>query len=370
MRVRTLHLGREDGQALVMSVLFLFGIVLLLALVVNVGLWYASSRRAQAVADSVALSVAPQVASSGSCGTAAGAQSYADANWQGTAVTSVTCPPQANGAVTVAVGVSHSVPGFFSGLLAAFGGVTVAAQATATVQAPSTLDNASLQTIAQTPTDVVPIVVAASTCGTQWTATCLQGVPQAPLVYRRDQNNNIVPGNINFLDLSCATAAGCQVPPPTADQLASWIDCAPDPDPAASTCFPAGAIGIGADIPPVAQNIVQSCDQQTGSCPVLDALQAIIGKTVIVAVGCQSVPGQPVPCPGGTSNLFHVVGFAAMTILGPLPTDQQWSSPTPTLQDGDPLAIRVQFQSFTPAPTIDASGGAPDYGLQTIGLTG
>jgi Putative Flp pilus-assembly TadE/G-like len=350
MRVRTLQLGREDGQALVMSVLFLFGIVLLLALVVNVGLWYASQRRAQAVADSVALSVAPQLAAMQSatplgpvnsvdCSSAVAAQHYADADWQGAAATA-TCDFDATKPLRATVQVSHSVPGFFTSLLAAFGGITVGAQATATMEAPASLNNQDLNAIAPTPTYVAPIVIRDTACSTPPWTNCLNATPQAKFITPMDPTI----GFLSIADLSCGvTGGGCQNP--DVSTLADWITCGP--------CL-GGNLAIGTDLSPVQASVINTCDPGPPvSCPIRDALASVVGKTIFAAVAAQ-------PSVGGD---FHVLGYAALRITS-VPTDLEWQ------QDPALKTLYVQLEPYTPEPTLDNSGMPVAYGVQTIGLTG
>jgi hypothetical protein len=353
VRFGSLRLEDEDGQSLVMAVGFLLGIVLVLALVVNVGFWYASQRRAQSVADAVALAVASQAPLSGQCNdptTLAGC--YANLNWnQFTTDGTVTVDPPVGSSITVHV--SHPVPGFFTSLIGeAFGTVTVGAHATATVQAPATLDNSNLQAIAQTPTYVAPIVVRDNACGTPpWTGTpgCL-GAPQGLNLIEDDPTtigDESAASFINIVDLSCAlTTSGCE--DPGATTLANWITCGP--------CL-AGELGINTYVPEVSNSVLDSCPH-TGPggsgpqiCTIRRALNAAKNKTLLAAVADSYASGE-----------YHVVGYAALTITA-VPSNNAWRTQTTK-------RITVKFQSFTPKPTLDGSGTAPAYGLQTIGLTG
>jgi hypothetical protein len=345
---RRLRLADEDGQSLVMMVAFLLGIVLMLALVVNVGFWLQSKRRAQTVADSVALAVASVVPSSG-CSPAVGTQGiancYADKNWPGfTDDGTVTVDPPAGTSITVHV--RHSVPGFFTSLIGeAFGTVTVGAHATAAVLAPATLDNQKLNAITQTPTYVAPIVVTDDACQTPPWTTCLGAVRTLTL----DQRNPDA-STFNVVDLSCAAESGACLNP-SATTLASWIKCGPCLD---------GVLGIGDDVPAVATNVLDTCPgtgrngRQNPKCAIRDALASpsVAGNTIMVAVS-DSVVG----------NRYHVSGYAAFAITSVRTTDRQW-------RDRPTKSIVGLFLSFTPAATLDTSGVAPAFGVQTVGLTG
>jgi hypothetical protein len=331
-----------------MAVVFLLGIVLMLALVVNIGFWYASQRRVQSVADSVSLAVASQIP--GTCQNPSpqlAADCYANLNW-GNFTNDGTVSVDAPGDGSVTVHVTHPVPGFFTSLIGeAFGTVTVGAHATAAAQAPATLDNSSLQSIAQTPTYVAPLVVSYQACSTPPWNLCL-GASGATAVLD-ETNPTLGASNINVVDLACArTTSGCQNP--GAATLANWITCGPCLD---------GELGINTYVPAVPTNVLDTCPgsgprgRRRPRCVIRDALNTLVtsGQTVLAAVADSSV-----------GNQYHVVGYAAMTITR-LPNDRQWrDQPTKT--------FGVKFQGFTPEPTLDPSGSAPAYGLQTIGLTG
>ncbi len=327
-------------------VVFMFAIVLLLALVVNVGFWLQAQRRAQNVADAVALAVASQIPS-GACpgaGTQAVADCYADKNWpQFTDDGTVTVDPPAGTSVTVHV--RHPVPGFFTSLIGeAFGTVTVGAHATATAQAPATLDNQNLHAITQTPTYVAPIVVTDDACGQAppWT-TCLGSSQTLTL-----NENNPGASSINIVDLSCAVqTGGCQNPGATT--LASWITCGP--------CL-TGVVGVGGQLPVMPVNVLDACPRLNGmgprQCTIRNALQSVRGNTIIAAVSDGEAGGE-----------YHVVGYAALAITR-VPSMGQWRNPAMRTTK----SIDVLFLPYTPEPTLDASGVAPAYGIQTIGLTG
>jgi Flp pilus assembly protein TadG len=131
-------LGDERGQSLVFSVLFLFGLVLMLVLVVNVGAWLRAQRQAQSVADAVALAVVQELPSSDLQSVA---DSYANRNWAGfTSGGTVVLTPAGSGpgSDAIAVRVTHPVGGFFGSVTGIFS-VTVSARATARVQDPTVL---------------------------------------------------------------------------------------------------------------------------------------------------------------------------------------------------------------------------------------
>jgi hypothetical protein len=344
VRDGALRLEDEDGQSLIVAVAFLLGIVLMLALVVNLGFWYASQRRIQSVADAVALAVAsPTPNVNTGCNPAPTttqelADCYANRNWASfTTDGSVTVDTPGDGSVSVHV--THPVPGFFTSLIGeAFGTVTVGAHATAAIQGPAApLNNSKLRAIQQTPAYVAPLVVDSDTCGTPpWPSFCL-GATQSPLLIEGDPYTS----HINVVDLSCATGVCLG---PSATTVANWITCGP--------CLQ-GDLGINSYVPAVSTTVLDSCPQTNGHgphvCTIRRALNAVRNKMILVAVS-----------DGWTGGGYHIVGYAALTITN-LPSNSNW--PTQTRK-----TITVKFQSFTPTPY--GSGTAPQYGLQTIGLTG
>jgi hypothetical protein len=349
VRVGSLRLEDEDGQSLVLTVGFLFGIVLMLALVVNVGFWLQAQRRAQNVADAVALAIASNAPSTGACSGDPTWQAigncYANLNWsQFTTGGNVTIDPPVGSSVTVHV--THSVPGFFTSLIgAAFSTVTVGAHATATVQAPETLDNSQLTTIAQTPTYVAPIVVRDVACGTPpWNPGCLGAPEGVNLLENTIAAPNARDGSfIDFVDLACAVpTVGCQNP--SAVTIASQITGSPPLT---------GAIQTGAQLPVVPVSVLDSCPNPGNRCTIRAALASVVGKTLIAIASDQPVAG-----------VWHAVGFVALTITS-VPSNNAWRRPGTRARK----MFVVKFQSFTPTPTLSGSGVAPAFGVQTLGLT-
>jgi len=133
----------ESGQVIV----FVAGILVLLvgmtALVVDVGSWYHDQRKLQTAADAAALAGAQHLPTQ-TVTARDKALEYAQLNYAGIAAPTVTFPD----AATIDVDARANTPGIFAPVLnAAFGVVTVRAQAQAKVAAPSQLK------------DVAPIAV-------------------------------------------------------------------------------------------------------------------------------------------------------------------------------------------------------------------
>jgi hypothetical protein len=325
---------------------FLFGFVLMLAFVVNVGLWIQAQRRTQSVADAVALAIAPGAPASGCNGATsveAVADCYADLNWSRFSNGgSVTVDASAPSSYTVHA--THSVPGLFTGIVGTvFGSVTVSAKATSAVQAPATLNNAELTALQPTPTHVAPLVVRQDACGSPpWDAACFSAGSPIPLTL---DENDPSDSAIGIADLSCAVSCG---PAPDATTLANWIAC--------TSCL-AGDIGTNVGLPVVPVSVLDTCPGRgrrgrgNPQCPIRNALAAAEGKTLLVPV-----------FDGVSGGAYQVVGFAALTVTD-VPNNRQW-------RDSRNKTISVRFSSFTPKAGLDTSGAAPAFGVQVFGLTG
>jgi Flp pilus assembly protein TadG len=123
-------LGEERGQSLVLVVFSLFGLVMVLALVVDVGMWLRADRHAQSVADAAALAGAQELPDSRAARDAALA--YAAWNWPDADVSS------SRDASSIEVVVRSNVPGLFSRLVGILD-VNVRADARAEINAPTSV---------------------------------------------------------------------------------------------------------------------------------------------------------------------------------------------------------------------------------------
>jgi Flp pilus assembly protein TadG len=122
---------REDGQTLVLSVLFLAALLGAAALVLDVGSWFHQKRQLQATADAAALAGAQALPASPSGATSLALQ-YADANGGGVVPAGVTVSSELSADDTIAVQAATNAAGFFSRV---FGVNLVAVGANATARA-------------------------------------------------------------------------------------------------------------------------------------------------------------------------------------------------------------------------------------------
>jgi hypothetical protein len=111
------RLRNESGQALVVSVVFIFVLIGCVALTLDVGSWYREHRQAQTTADAAALSAAQLLPSSDTTTATTSAQSYADNNGGGIDTTNgISFQSAFEPNDTIVVRVSRTAPGFFSKL--------------------------------------------------------------------------------------------------------------------------------------------------------------------------------------------------------------------------------------------------------------
>ena len=113
----THRLRSESGQALVVSVLFMFVILGGTALTVDVGSWYRQHRQAQTTADAAALAAARKLPAADTLPAKLSAQTYAINNGGGLdAIGGVTFKTDRVTNDTVTVKVTRTAPGFFAKL--------------------------------------------------------------------------------------------------------------------------------------------------------------------------------------------------------------------------------------------------------------
>lgn len=108
-----MNIRRQEGQALLMTVLFLAGILGMAALVLDVGSWYREKRQLQSTADAAALAGAQALPGSPSNATTL-ALNYASANGGGVSSSGVSITSGLSANDTIDVQASSTAPGFFS----------------------------------------------------------------------------------------------------------------------------------------------------------------------------------------------------------------------------------------------------------------
>jgi hypothetical protein len=107
------RLADERGQAAVISFMFVFAILVMAALVLDVGSWYRADRATQATADAAALAGA-QALPNDTVQAEADAREYASRNGGG--VSSVSFSSRVAGVDTITVEIKREAPGFFAKL--------------------------------------------------------------------------------------------------------------------------------------------------------------------------------------------------------------------------------------------------------------
>ena len=126
---------RQDGQAMVMTILFLATILGMAALVLDVGSWFREKRQLQLTADSSALAGAQSLPSSPSTAVTRALQ-YAQINSRPVAMSDVTVTSDLSVDDSITVDAKSQAPGFFSQLFGV-NVVNVGASATARAGLPS-----------------------------------------------------------------------------------------------------------------------------------------------------------------------------------------------------------------------------------------
>jgi hypothetical protein len=108
-----MNIRRQEGQAVLMTVLFLAGILGMAALVLDVGSWYREKRQLQATADAAALAGAQALPGSPSNATTL-ALNYASANGGGVLAADISISSGFSADDTITVQAKSTSPGFFS----------------------------------------------------------------------------------------------------------------------------------------------------------------------------------------------------------------------------------------------------------------
>jgi Flp pilus assembly protein TadG len=126
-----MKIKRENGQAMVLSVLFLVGLLGMAALVLDVGSWFREKRQLQLTADSAALAGAQVLPGSPANATSLALQ-YATTNGRSITANDVSITSAFSSNDTISVAAHSNPPGFFSKL---FGINTVSVGASAVARA-------------------------------------------------------------------------------------------------------------------------------------------------------------------------------------------------------------------------------------------
>jgi len=127
-------LAREDGQAMLLTVLFVVVLVGAVALTIDFGAWYREQRQAQATADAAALAGAQALPTDPATALSLTEQ-YAASNGGGVSPADITFRSDYEPSDTVVVHASRTSPSFFAKVFS-FGNVTVHATAAARAAVP------------------------------------------------------------------------------------------------------------------------------------------------------------------------------------------------------------------------------------------
>ena len=130
-----MNIRRQEGQAVLMTVLFLAGILGMAALVLDVGSWFREKRQLQASADAAALAGAQALPGSPSNATTL-ALNYGAANGGGVLGANVTISSDLSSNDTITVDAKSTAPGFFSKIFG-INVVDVGASAAARAELPT-----------------------------------------------------------------------------------------------------------------------------------------------------------------------------------------------------------------------------------------
>ena len=310
----------ERGQSLVFMVVLMTGFVLIVALVVDVGMWLQVQRKVQSVADAAALAGVQSLpfdqARAGS-----DARTYAQLNSPSTTLDSVSFPT----ASSIQVRASHSVPGFFS-TLAGILGVTAKAHASARIGPAATLDNSGLS---KAGTAVIsPLIV------NQSAVACLPGCLGIDQTLLFDDADHLG----SKLGVMCP--GGCPSGGRGRNQLRGWFNCSP--------CLP-GTYGPGTGGTTTVESAPATA---TDGGQVRGALQSRVGDTLIVPVFDDAGPTS-----------YHLLSFAALVVTG-----VSWRNDNPSCRP-DCKSVTGHFTTYTAPGALSTTETGTDFGVSVIGLT-
>lgn len=196
------RLASENGQALVMTLVFIVVLVGATALTIDFGAWYRQQRQAQATADAAALAGAQDLPNNPP-GAEVLAQQYADQNGGGISASGISFQSQLAPNDTVVVHATRTSPSFFSRLFGS-GLVTVHATAAARADVPSSVFGAAPIVVSKSHPDI-------SGAGCGKTTPCFNTETTIPL------GKMGVPGAFGLLDFNNANGTTGN------STLASWI---------------------------------------------------------------------------------------------------------------------------------------------------
>jgi Flp pilus assembly protein TadG len=318
------RLRDERGQSLVFFLIFLPSLILVVALVVNIGVLLQASRHAQSVADAAALAAAQELPSANVQAVAA---NYADANWPGftadpqASLASSTSSPGA-GSEDVTVRVSHPVSGFFGSILS-LAGFTVGAHATARAQVAASVDSLTPLGVEAGPgCSIAPL----ASCTFRWAAG-------------RNAQNTFAPVRVSGVT--------------NVNQLSGLLGC-DALQPTASNCFQdSNGIGLGS-YRVLNLNNGNGNGQGNGNANVdafVTALQGVQGISHLVAV-YDTLTGT------GRTRSMNVIGWAALTI-------DDVSQPSNTSIEIDGHFTKLLLDNL---PDGASSQNPPDFGVHAVGL--
>jgi Flp pilus assembly protein TadG len=321
MTRRLRQLQEERGQTLVFMVVLVTGFVLMVALVVDVGMWLQAQRKVQSVVDAAALAGVQELpfdqARAGS-----DARTYAQLNSSTISLDNVSFPSSDS----IDVRASADVPGFFSSLAGVIG-VTVRARAAARIGPAQTLDNVAL---ARAGTAIIsPLVV------NQSSTRCLPGCLGDDRTFLFDDADHL--GS----ELGVMCPGGCPSGGRGRNQLRDWITCRP--------CLP-GTYGPGSG---GTTDVEAAPTSATDGGQVRGALQGRVGDTLIVPVFDDADP-----------NSYHLAGFAALVI-----TDVSWRNDSASCRPAC-KSVTGHFTTYAaPGALATTDTGSDFYGVSVIGLT-
>jgi Flp pilus assembly protein TadG len=321
----------ERGQTLVMFVVFLAGLIVLFAFVIDVGAWLGTHRKLQSVADSAALATVQ----TGAVGPAI------DDGWATIALPTVTynnsptLPQLVESAVVTA---SRSAPIILGGV-AGISGITERATASAQAEAVTTLGNGELAKVAPAPPTspyIAPLAVnacvfGALTCTNPPSSPC---VPPGGCDLSYDPSDR--PGSLLGIANICPQgSAGCDPSDPAnSSNFQNWVTCNP---------CELDSITVPATFDPMTQGIGDEANP---------AVKQLVGREIVVPVF------DPTQLP-----VYTVVGFAALHVTAV----NHWG----TEGTCSPYCkvITGYFSDYTLPASFGGTTTAQDFGVRAIGLT-
>ena len=320
MRRRLGGLGDERGQSLVFMVVAMTGFVLMIALVVDVGMWLQVQRKVQSVADAAALAGVQSLPFDQSRA-GSDARTYAQLNSPSTNLDSVSFPTTNS----IQVRASRSVPGFFS-TLAGIIGVTAMAHAAAEIGPAALLDNSDLGKAGSAV--ISPLIVNRSA------ADCLPGCLGIDQTLLFDDADHL--GS----ELGVMCPGGCPSGGRGRNQLRDWINCSP--------CLP-GTYGPGTG---GTTDVRAASATSTDGGQVRGALQSRIGDTLVLPVFDDA-----------DATSYHLEAFAAFVVTG-----VNWRNDNPSCRP-DCKSVSGHFTTYTAPGALSTNGSGTNFGVSVIGLT-